>query len=165
MPKISAGIILYRLNNSDTEVLLVHPGGPFWVKKNMGSWSIPKGEIEPEEDLLEAAIRETKEETGIKSQGKFIALSPLKQKSGKIIHAWALQGNFDPLDLKSNSFEMIWSPKSAKNNVSKIKNCFWANTLHYGIGKPGKSVAVMKNLDKATISDGPEGHFLPLRIA
>ncbi|WP_339627874.1 NUDIX domain-containing protein [uncultured Maribacter sp.] len=126
MPKISAGIILYRLNNSDTEVLLVHPGGPFWVKKNMGSWSIPKGEIEPEEDLLEAAIRETKEETGIKSKGKFIALSPLKQKSGKIIHAWALQGNFDPLDLKSNSFEMIWPPKSGKNNVfPEIDKAAW----------------------------------------
>ena len=126
MPKISAGILLYRLNNSDPEVLLVHPGGPFWVKKNMGSWSIPKGEIEPEEDLLEAAIRETKEETGIKSQGKFIALSPLKQKSGKIIHAWALQGNFDPLDLKSNSFEMIWPPKSGKNNVfPEIDKAAW----------------------------------------
>ena len=117
---------MYRLNNSDTEVLLVHPGGPFWVKKNMGSWSIPKGEIEPEEDLLEAAIRETKEETGIKSKGKFIALSPLKQKSGKIIHAWALQGNFDPLDLKSNSFEMIWPPKSGKNNVfPEIDKAAW----------------------------------------
>ena len=126
MPKISAGILLYRLNNSDPEVLLVHPGGPFWVKKNMGSWSIPKGEIEPEEDLLEAAIRETKEETGIKSKGKFIALSPLKQKSGKIIHAWALQGNFDPLDLKSNSFEMIWPPKSGKNNVfPEIDKAAW----------------------------------------
>ena len=92
----------------------------------MGSWSIPKGEIEPEEDLLEAAIRETKEETGIKSKGKFIALSPLKQKSGKIIHAWALQGNFDPLDLKSNSFEMIWPPKSGKNNVfPEIDKAAW----------------------------------------
>jgi len=118
MPKISAGILLCRLNNSESEVLLVHPGGPFWTKKDRGTWSIPKGEIEHEEDLLEAAIRETEEETGIKSQGKFIALSPLKQKNGKVIHAWALQGDFQPSDLKSNTFEMEWPPKSGKNNCT-----------------------------------------------
>lgn len=117
MPKISAGILLYRLNNSDPEVLLVHPGGPFWKKKDKGTWSIPKGEIEPNEDLLQAAIRETEQETGIKSQGKFIALSPLKQKSGKIIHAWALQGNFEPSDFKSNAFEIEWPPKSGKKKA------------------------------------------------
>lgn len=129
MPKISAGILLYRLNNSDPEVLLVHPGGPFWKKKDKGTWSIPKGEIEPNEDLLQAAIRETEEETGIKSQGKFIALSPLKQKSGKIIHAWALQGNFEPSDFKSNAFEIEWPPKSGKKKAfPEVNETSWFST-------------------------------------
>lgn len=93
MPKTSAGILLYRLNHNKIEVLLVHPGGPFWAKKEMGAWSIPKGEVEPDENLQRAAIRETEEEIGLKIHGKFIALKPQKQKSGKIIHAWALSAD------------------------------------------------------------------------
>ncbi len=117
MPKNSAGILLYRFNAKNLEVLLVHPGGPYWAKKEVGAWSIPKGEIEPQEDFLQAAIRETQEETGIKAQGKFIPLTSLKQKSGKIIHIWALQGNVETSKIRSNSFEMEWPPRSGHKKV------------------------------------------------
>lgn len=126
MPRTSAGILLYRLNKKKPEVLLVHPGGPFWVKKDNEAWSIPKGEIEPEEDLLQAAIRETVEEIGLKVKGKFIALNPQKQKSGKTIHAWAVKGDFDISKIKSNTFEMEWPPKSGKKaQFPEIDKAAW----------------------------------------
>ena len=129
MPKTSAGILFHRYNLNKLEVFLVHPGGPYWAKKDIGTWSIPKGEIEPPEDLLEAAIRETEEEIGIKANGKFIPLTPLKQKSGKIVHAWALQGNFESPENKSNSFEMEWPPKSGKKKVfPEIDKAAWFTT-------------------------------------
>ncbi len=117
MPKNSAGILLYRFNAKNLEVLLVHPGGPYWVKKEVGAWSIPKGEIEPHENLLQAAIRETQEETGIKVQGNFIPLTSLKQKSGKVIHIWALQKNVETSKIRSNTFEMEWPPRSGHKKV------------------------------------------------
>jgi predicted NUDIX family NTP pyrophosphohydrolase len=119
MPKKSAGLILYRFQNDLPEILLVHPGGPFWSKKDGGVWSIPKGEFEDGEDPLQAAIRETQEETGIDLNGQaasalFIELSPVKQKSGKMIYAWATETNFNTADFKCNLFEMEWPPKSGK---------------------------------------------------
>ena len=129
MPKTSAGILFYRYNSKGLEVLLVHPGGPFWAKKDMYAWSIPKGEIEPHEDVLEAAIRETEEETGIKANGKFLPLTPVKQRSGKIVHTWALEDTFEPLKIKSNSFEMEWPPKSGKKRVfPEIDKAAWFTT-------------------------------------
>lgn len=101
MPKSSAGLLCYR---QPLEVFLVHPGGPFWAKKDEGSWSIPKGEFEPAEDPLAAAQREFTEETGFIATGDFILLTPLKQKSGKIVHAWAVQFDCDPALIKSNTF-------------------------------------------------------------
>ena len=101
MPKSSAGLLLYR---QPLEVFLVHPGGPFWAHKDDGSWSIPKGEFEPSEDPLAAAQREFTEETGFTATGKFILLTPLKQKSGKIVHAWAVQFDCDPALVTSNTF-------------------------------------------------------------
>lgn len=101
MPKSSAGLLLYRL---PLEVFLVHPGGPFWATKDAGSWSIPKGEFEPSEDPLAAAKREFTEETGFTATGNFILLTPLKQKSGKIVHAWAVQFDCDAALVKSNTF-------------------------------------------------------------
>jgi predicted NUDIX family NTP pyrophosphohydrolase len=114
MPKKSAGILLYRFHNNLPEILLVHPGGPFWAKKDAGAWSIPKGEFEENENPLDAAKREVEEETGIKVSGKLIELTPVKQKSGKIIYAWAVQGDFDDAEIKSNTFEIEWPPKSGK---------------------------------------------------
>ena len=101
MPKSSAGLLLYRL---PLEVFLVHPGGPFWANKDEGSWSIPKGEFEASEDPLAAARREFTEETGFTASGDFKRLTPLKQKSGKIVHAWAVEFDCDPTLVKSNTF-------------------------------------------------------------
>src|SRR5215213_9569747 len=106
--KKSAGILVYRRINKKTEFFLVHPGGPLWAKKDAGAWSIPKGEYEDGEDPLQAARREFEEETGQTVSGKFIELSPFKLKSGKTIHAWAVEGNVDEENIRSNTFEMEW---------------------------------------------------------
>jgi len=101
LPKSSAGLLLYRL---PLEVFLVHPGGPFWANRDEGSWSIPKGEFEAAEDPLAAARREFTEETGFTASGDFKRLTPLKQKSGKIVHAWAVEFDCDPTLVRSNTF-------------------------------------------------------------
>ncbi len=124
--KKSAGIVLYRFLNTLPEVLLVHPGGPFWAKKDLGAWSIPKGEFEPDENPLDAAIREVDEETGIKVSGDFIELTPVKQKSGKMVYAWALQKDVDAAFIKSNSFDIEWPPKSGrKKSFPEIDKAAW----------------------------------------
>jgi predicted NUDIX family NTP pyrophosphohydrolase len=113
MSKQSAGILAYRLNNEVLEVFLVHPGGPLWAGKDLGAWSIPKGEFE-EEDPLSAARREFAEETGIQVEGDFLALSPQKQKGGKVVSAWAVEADFDASEMRSNTFEMEWPPRSGR---------------------------------------------------
>jgi len=115
MSRTSAGLLMYRKREGILEVLLVHPGGPFWRNKDAGAWSIPKGEMADDEDLLEAARREFEEETGCRPSGSFIPLSPVKQKSGKTVHAWAVEGEIDPASMKSNTFTMEWPPKSGKH--------------------------------------------------
>ena len=110
--KESAGILLFRRVRGRLEVLLVHPGGPFWTNKDAGAWTIPKGEIAPGEDPLACALRELKEETGYACTGTAIALPPVKQKGGKLVRAWAVEGDFDPATLVSNTFTMEWPPKS-----------------------------------------------------
>ena len=130
MAKKSAGILLYRIENKVPEVFLVHPGGPFWAKKDQGAWSIPKGEFDDIEDPLDAAKREFEEETGMKISGEFIDLNPIKQKSGKIVYAWAIEGNIDPAKIKSNEFEIEWPPKSGKmKTFPEIDKAEWFN-LH-----------------------------------
>src|SRR5437588_3418080 len=106
MPKRSAGILMYRRSENGLEVLLVHPGGPFWAKKDLGAWSIPKGEHESGDDPLEVAKREFEAETGFEAAGEFIPLRPLKQPSGKLISAWAFEGELDASETRSNSFSM-----------------------------------------------------------
>jgi predicted NUDIX family NTP pyrophosphohydrolase len=110
----SAGILMYRFQNSGLEVFLVHPGGPFWAKKDAGAWSIPKGEVGEGEDPLNAAKREFREETGFFVEGNFIALTPLKQPSGKHVYAWAVEGDCDSSSVKSNTFSMEWPPRSGR---------------------------------------------------
>jgi predicted NUDIX family NTP pyrophosphohydrolase len=117
MSKKSAGILLYRIKNKMLEVLLVHPGGPFWIKKDAGAWTIPKGELNENEEPFDAAMREMKEETGIILKGNFIELTPVKQKGGKLVYAWAKEQDVDLLDIKSNEFEMEWPPKSGKKKL------------------------------------------------
>jgi predicted NUDIX family NTP pyrophosphohydrolase len=114
MAKRSAGLLLYRRTGTNPELFLVHPGGPFWAKKDAGAWSIPKGLIEGNESPLAAAKREFKEETGLLPRGTFIELGSFKQPSSKLIFAWAVEGDFQPPNLKCNSFSMEWPPKSGR---------------------------------------------------
>ena len=110
---ISAGLLLYRRGPAP-QVFLAHPGGPLWAKKDLGAWTIPKGLALTGEDLLAAARREFAEETGCSVDGDFIALTPLKQPSGKVVHAWAIEGDCDPANLNSNTFSMEWPPRSGR---------------------------------------------------
>jgi predicted NUDIX family NTP pyrophosphohydrolase len=116
MPTISAGILLFRNRNSLTEVFLVHPGGPYWAKKDIGSWSVPKGIVGPGEDELACARREFREETGFDLTWSENAreLGVFRQSSSKTIRVWAVEGDFDPVHLVSNSFEIEWPPKSGQ---------------------------------------------------
>ena len=115
MPRVSAGLLMYRIHDGELQMLLAHPGGPYFKNKNELAWTIPKGEIEQGEDLLEAAKREFKEETGVTPTGPFTALTPIKQKGGKVVHAWAFEGDCDPGAIASNSFTIEWPPKSGRH--------------------------------------------------
>ena len=126
MPKQSAGILLYRKVDHQLQVFLVHPGGPFFRNKDDGAWSIPKGEFLDDEDALAAARREFMEETGQPINGDFIKLSPVKLKSGKIIHAWAVKGDIDHEKIVSNLFEIEWPPRSGKKaSFPEIDRAAW----------------------------------------
>jgi predicted NUDIX family NTP pyrophosphohydrolase len=110
----SAGVLLYRRTSGALEVLLAHPGGPFWAKKDEHAWSIPKGEIAPGESPLAAAMREFFEEVGASPQGDPVSLGTVRQAGDKIVHAWAVEQDFDPRLLRSNTFELEWPPHSGK---------------------------------------------------
>jgi len=114
MAKESAGLLMYRVRDGQLEFLLAHPGGPLWQNKDAGAWTIPKGELAPGEDPLNAAQREFEEELGFKPPGPFMELTPVKQKSGKIVRAWACEGDCDPGHCKSNMFKMEWPPRSGR---------------------------------------------------
>ncbi len=114
MPKTSAGLLMYEIANNELKVFIAHPGGPFWKNKEAGAWSIPKGEPNENENLLNAAIREFKEETGIDAKEPFIPLGTIQQKSGKIVHCWAFEGNWSGLLVTSSHVNMEWPSKSGK---------------------------------------------------
>ena len=123
--EISAGLLAFRRRPA-FEVLLAHPGGPYWAKKDAGAWTIPKGLVGPGEELLAAALREFTEETGFVAREPFIALSPVKQKSGKTVHGFACAGDFDPATLVCNTFELEWPPRSGKRrSFSEIDRVEW----------------------------------------
>jgi predicted NUDIX family NTP pyrophosphohydrolase len=141
MAKKSAGLLMYRRPRGVLEVFLVHPGGPFWAKKDEGSWSIPKGEYETGEDPLEGAKRELQEETGCQATGQFIPLTPRKQPSGKVIAAWALEGDCDASAIKSNTFSMEWPPRSGRQQeFPEVDRAGWF-TLAVGREKISKGQA------------------------
>jgi predicted NUDIX family NTP pyrophosphohydrolase len=117
MAKKSAGILLYRRRKAGLEVMLVHPGGPFWAKKDLGAWSIPKGEYDDGEEPETAARREFLEELGIDATATLIPLGEVKQKAGKIVVAFGMEGDFDVATIRSNTFEMEWPPKSGKRII------------------------------------------------
>jgi predicted NUDIX family NTP pyrophosphohydrolase len=114
MAKTSAGLLLYRRAAAGLQVLLVHPGGPFWQRKDLGAWSIPKGEVTPGEEPLAAARREFREETGFEVSGPVVPLGHLRQPGGKTVHAWAMDGDADPGTLRSNTFSLEW-PRGSGN--------------------------------------------------
>ena len=114
MAKVSAGTLMYRFREGSLEVFLVHPGGPLWQKRDSGAWSIPKGEIDEGGDPLETARREFHEETGFEIEGDLMPLAPIKQSGGKRVYAWAVEGDCDPDQIRSNLFAMEWPPRSGK---------------------------------------------------
>jgi predicted NUDIX family NTP pyrophosphohydrolase len=126
MPRSSAGLLCYRRNAGEFEVLLVHPGGPFWARKDDGAWTIPKGHVGDAEDPLEAAVREFFEETGSTADGTFIALDPVRQAGGKVVMAWAFEGDLDTATIKSNTFSMEWPPRSGRHrDFPEIDRAEW----------------------------------------
>jgi predicted NUDIX family NTP pyrophosphohydrolase len=134
--KQSAGILVYRRSGDEWQVFLVHPGGPFWAKKDLGAWSMPKGEFPEEEDALLAAKREFREEVGQGIEGTFVALEPRRQKSGKTIHAWAIEGDCDPTAARSNTFSMEWPPRSGRQReFTEIDRAAW-----FGLEEAGERI-------------------------
>jgi predicted NUDIX family NTP pyrophosphohydrolase len=123
---VSAGLLLYRREAKGLEVLLAHPGGPFWRNRDAGAWTIPKGAADPGEELLDAARREFEEETGIRPQGPFLPLGSVRQKAGKIVHAWAWEGDADVQRMTSNSVRTEWPPGSGRwITYPEVDRCTW----------------------------------------
>jgi predicted NUDIX family NTP pyrophosphohydrolase len=114
MPKQSAGLLIYRRHDGELEVFLVHPGGPFWQHKDLGAWSIPKGEFAEGDDPLKTAQRELREETGFSVDGPFVPLAPIRQRGGKIVHAWIVEADLEPGEVTSNTFTVEWPRGSGK---------------------------------------------------
>jgi predicted NUDIX family NTP pyrophosphohydrolase len=132
--KRSAGLLLFRRTRG-LEVLLVHPGGPFWARRDEGAWSIPKGECAEGEDPLDAARREAGEELGLEVSGSLLALSPVRQAGGKVVHAWAIEADFDPTSLRSNTFTAEWPPRSGRQQAfPEVDRAEWFG-LHEARGK------------------------------
>ena len=129
MAATSAGILPYRRGAESLEVLLVHPGGPFWAKKDEGAWSVPKGEVDLGEEARACALRELAEELGSSlglSAEQLVELGSVRQKSGKVVHCWAAEADFDPAELRSNTFEMEWPPRSGvKREFPEVDRAEW----------------------------------------
>jgi predicted NUDIX family NTP pyrophosphohydrolase len=126
MGEISAGILLYRVRNGDLEVLIAHPGGPYWAKKDLGAWSIPKGLVAPGEDTQKAAMREFYEETGYQVSGHFLQLTPIKLRAGKIVVPFALEYDLEASDIRSNTFSLEWPPRSGRHqDFPEIDRAEW----------------------------------------
>jgi len=126
MPKQSAGLLIYRRHEGRIEVFLVHPGGPFWENKDLGAWSIPKGEFAAGEDPLEVARRELHEETGLSVEGEFVPLEPIRQRGGKIVHAWLVEADFEPGEVQSNTFTIEWPRGSGKmTTFAEVDRADW----------------------------------------
>ena len=154
-PPRSAGILLFR-RRPELEVLLGHPGGPFWASKDIGAWSMPKGEFEHEEPL-EAARREFQEETGLAVDGPFIALNPRRQKSGKTLYAFALRGDCEVANLRSNTFSMEWPPRSGRmQEFPEIDRVAWFDVDEARMKIKEAQAAFLERLERA-VADGADG--------
>jgi len=157
MAKKSAGLLMFRRSpDGQVQVLLVHPGGPFWAKKDLGAWTVPKGEYDDSEDALEAAKREFAEETRFPVSGPFLPLGSLKQPSGKTVSVWAFESDCDPAALVSNTFEMEWPPKSGrKASFVEVDRAAW-----FSLGEARErlikgQVGFLGALEKAVSRDSP----------
>jgi predicted NUDIX family NTP pyrophosphohydrolase len=129
-PNLSAGLLLFRRRCGALQVFLAHPGGPFWRERDAGAWTIPKGVVDPGEELLDAACREFAEETGLPPQGPFIPLGSVRQKAGKVVHAWAWEGDADPERVTSNSARTEWPPGSGRwITYPEVDRCAWFDPL------------------------------------
>jgi len=153
MKKTSAGVLMFRRKPAPLEVLLVHPGGPFWAKKDLGAWSIPKREVGDEEPLA-AARREFFEETGANLAGELLPLAPRKQKSGKNVYAWAVEGDLDPAAVSSNTFELEWPPRSGQiQQFPEIDKAAWFS-VQVAIQKinPGQAGFIYELINKLGVN-------------
>jgi predicted NUDIX family NTP pyrophosphohydrolase len=149
---------LFRRRPGSLEVLLVHPGGPFWARKDDGAWSIPKGEIDDDEDALAAARREVAEETGARPSGPFIPLAPLQQSGGKIVHVWAVESDFDPSSLSSNLFEMEWPPRSGRRrSFPEVDRAGWFDLATASQKILASQGAVLQNLERRLAQTAERG--------
>ncbi|WP_406825590.1 NUDIX domain-containing protein [Pedobacter sp. KACC 23697] len=147
MMKQSAGILLFRRKSQQIDFFLVHPGGPFFAKKDLGFWTVPKGELNEDEDALTAAIREFKEETGQGLAGDFIELTPVVQKGGKKVLCWAAEGDLDPSTIVSNTFEIEWPPRSGKKqSFAEIDKAGWFTYADAVIHINEKQIALLDEL-------------------
>ena len=158
MPKQSAGILLYRWKASSVEILLVHPGGPFFARKDSGSWSIPKGEFQDGEDPLEVAKCEMEEETGYVVTTSLTPLTAIKQKGGKKVVAWAAAGDFDPRGIKSNTFRLEWPPKSGHvQEFPEVDRAEWFSVSQARLKiNPNQVGLIEELLSKLDINDATE---------
>ncbi|MBX4926326.1 NUDIX domain-containing protein [Rhizobium binae] len=149
MPVRSAGLLIYRLLESGPEVLLVHPGGPFWAKKDEGAWSIPKGLIEPGEDELSAAIREAREELGVEIEGAFAPLGEYRQPGGKVVVVWSVEAEVDVETVRSSEFQLEWPPRSGRfQNFPEVDRAGWFPTAEAESKLLKGQVAMLADLAK-----------------
>ncbi len=151
MPKQSAGLLLYRVVRDGVEVLLVHPGGPFYARKDDGVWSIPKGEVEPDEEPLEVALREFGEELGSPAPVKrdaLVDLGAIRQKGGKVVTAWCGEGDFDPAGLSSNTFSLEWPPRSGQvKEFPEVDRACWYGLAEARVKLLEAQVALIDRLE------------------
>jgi predicted NUDIX family NTP pyrophosphohydrolase len=157
MPKESAGLLIYRHRAGALQYLLVHPGGPLWKNKDLGAWTIPKGEIQASEEPLTAAQREVREELGFCPTGAFTALSPVRQKGGKLVRAWAIEADWDTGALSSNTFKLAWPPRSGKlQDFPEVDQAEYFD-LAMAVSKINPAqVPLLKELESRLTSLGPK---------